>query len=218
MSELTDKDILQLHTIVEEHFQVFKGVKNRGLLSSIAERPSQQINSFIPFDNVFKKAASLMEGIIRMHPFYDGNKRTGLLAAVYYLEINGYSIAIPFSSIRFTVTIAKMENNDTESNTKIINIIAKWFSKHSAKPNSKMLRLKESWYVIFPMKCLLYLAQYGFMKTLVYSIIKKWFAFDIYPEYKREITEVVSFIKELLDKKKCMGSKEIINQRKPRLE
>ena len=61
MKQLSRKDLLQLHTIVEEHFKVFRGVKDKGLLSSIADRPTQQFGSLIPYDNMFKQAASLME-------------------------------------------------------------------------------------------------------------------------------------------------------------
>ena len=39
MKQLSSKDLLQLHAIVEEHFNVFHGVKDKGLLSSIADRP-----------------------------------------------------------------------------------------------------------------------------------------------------------------------------------
>ena len=52
MAELSDIDLLHLHEIVEEHFDVFQGVKDIGLLSSIAERPSQQINFFIPTHHI----------------------------------------------------------------------------------------------------------------------------------------------------------------------
>ncbi len=201
MKQLSQEDLLQLHTIVEEHFNVFRGVKDKGLLSSIADRPTQQIGSLMPYDNIFKQAASLMEGIIRMHPFYDGNKRTGLLAAICYLEINGFSTIIPLDSVRFTVLIAKNQDNDSESNKELINEISKWLRRHSSKSNSRMLNFKELWYVKLPVAGLLYLAQYGRMTKYVYSIISEWLAFDIYPEYAKEVKEIVEFIQELLEKK-----------------
>ena len=48
---------------------------------------------------------------------------------------------------------------------------------------------------------LLYLAQYGRMQTYVHSTISDWFAFDIYPEYAREVTETLTLIRDLLDNK-----------------
>jgi death-on-curing protein len=38
----------------------------------------------------FEKAAMLFRGITQGHPFGDGNKRTGLAMAAYYLELAGF--------------------------------------------------------------------------------------------------------------------------------
>jgi death-on-curing protein len=35
-------------------------------------------------------AAAYIAGIVRNHPFIDGNKRTGFLVGVLFLELNGY--------------------------------------------------------------------------------------------------------------------------------
>ena len=35
-------------------------------------------------------AAAYIAGIVRNHPFLDGNKRTGFVVGVLFLEINGY--------------------------------------------------------------------------------------------------------------------------------
>jgi len=40
----------------------------------------------------FAKAAAIMESIIQRHPFVDGNKRTGLLAAAFSLDEAGYDL------------------------------------------------------------------------------------------------------------------------------
>jgi death-on-curing protein len=77
------------------------------MLDAIAARPNQIIYGHIPFDNTFMKCASLLEGIIRWHPFTDGNKRTGLLTAISYLEINGYMLATPLDAIAFAVSVAE---------------------------------------------------------------------------------------------------------------
>jgi death on curing protein len=38
-------------------------------------------------------AASYTTGIVRNHPFVDGNKRTGFVVGVLFLELNGYRFA-----------------------------------------------------------------------------------------------------------------------------
>ncbi|MGM4909060.1 type II toxin-antitoxin system death-on-curing family toxin [Rhizobium sp. 768_B6_N1_8] len=42
--------------------------------------------------DIFVLAAAYLHGIVRNHPFADGNKRTGYLAAFTFLYINGYLI------------------------------------------------------------------------------------------------------------------------------
>jgi death-on-curing protein len=36
-------------------------------------------------------AAAYTAGIVRNHPFIDGNKRTGFVVGILFLELNGYT-------------------------------------------------------------------------------------------------------------------------------
>jgi death-on-curing protein len=45
-----------------------------------------------PYPTIYDKAAAVAWAIIRRHVFYDGNKRTGMLACQTMLELNGYSM------------------------------------------------------------------------------------------------------------------------------
>jgi death-on-curing protein len=66
------------------------GIRDAGLLSSALARPQDQaINGKPP---VFDLAAAYAFGIIRDHPFVDGNKRTGFLAAYVFLDLNGWEL------------------------------------------------------------------------------------------------------------------------------
>ncbi len=66
------------------------GILNADLLSSALARPQHQANYGEP--SVFDLAAAYAYGIIRNHPFMDGNKRTGFLAAYVFLNINGWEL------------------------------------------------------------------------------------------------------------------------------
>lgn len=196
---LTQEDLLFLHNVVEEKFKVFTGVKDPGLVQAIAERPNQTLyNGFTPFDDIFTKAASLMEGIIRMHPFYDGNKRTALLAVIAYLELNGYTMTVPLSAVRFTVKIAKTMNNDPEDTAKLIMKIGKWIAKLSARSEDKRaIGLKILFYFALPLIGLLPLTFISF-GLLGQFVVGRWMAFDIYPEYKKETGQILSFITDVM--------------------
>ena len=66
------------------------GIRDAGLLSSALARPQNQAVYGEP--SVFNLAAAYAFGIIRNHPFVDGNKRTGFLAAYVFLDLNGWEL------------------------------------------------------------------------------------------------------------------------------
>jgi death-on-curing protein len=49
-------------------------------------------------------AAAYLFHIVRNHPFVDGNKRTGYIAALAFLELNG--IAAPFAEELYEITMS----------------------------------------------------------------------------------------------------------------
>ena len=67
------------------------GIRNAGLLSSALARPQHQAQ-YGDEHSVFDLAAAYAYGIVRNHPFVDGNKRTGFLAAYVFLNSNGWQL------------------------------------------------------------------------------------------------------------------------------
>ena len=70
-----------------------EGVRDSGLLSSALARPKNLDGYEMP--SVFDLAAAYATGIVRDHPFVDGNKRTGFLAAYMFLALNGWELDAP---------------------------------------------------------------------------------------------------------------------------
>jgi death-on-curing protein len=66
------------------------GIRDAGLLSSALARPQNQ--AAYGESSVFDLAAAYAFGIISNHPFVDGNKRTGFLAAYVFLYLNGWEL------------------------------------------------------------------------------------------------------------------------------
>jgi death-on-curing protein len=64
------------------------GVRDDALLQSSLAR-ARQHHAYESSD-VVTLAALYTAGIVRNHPFIDGNKRTGFVAAILFLELNGY--------------------------------------------------------------------------------------------------------------------------------
>ncbi|WP_435008625.1 type II toxin-antitoxin system death-on-curing family toxin [Tundrisphaera lichenicola] len=70
------------------------GIRDRGLLQSALARPRQHA-AYAEASEIVDLAAIFTAGIVKNHPFVDGNKRTGFVLGVLFLELNGY---------RFTAT------------------------------------------------------------------------------------------------------------------
>jgi death-on-curing protein len=68
------------------------GVRDAGLLDSALGKPQQLNNYGEPPPDAAALAASYGYGISRNHPFIDGNKRTGYVAAELFLRLNGWRL------------------------------------------------------------------------------------------------------------------------------
>jgi death-on-curing protein len=64
------------------------GVRDGSLLQSALGRPLNHI-AYASSD-IIELAAKYTAGIVQNHPFVDGNKRTGFVLGVLFLELNGY--------------------------------------------------------------------------------------------------------------------------------
>jgi death-on-curing protein len=64
------------------------GIRDEHMLDSALARPQHLFAYGKP--SVFEPAASYGFGLVKNHPFVDGNKRIGFTMAVLFLELNGY--------------------------------------------------------------------------------------------------------------------------------
>ncbi len=79
--------ILATHEQMLSDFGGGSGIRDAGLIDSALGRPE---NRFAYADaSLFDLAAAYAFGIVKNHPFVDGNKRTGFTAAIMFLELNG---------------------------------------------------------------------------------------------------------------------------------
>jgi len=78
---------------VREHGGLL-GLRDEGLLDSALARPRHRW-SFEPQADLPSLAASYGFGLIKNHPFLDGNKRIGFVTMNMFLLVNGYEIEVP---------------------------------------------------------------------------------------------------------------------------
>jgi death-on-curing protein len=84
---LLRETVLALQERILAEFGGLSGLRDAGLLDSVLARPRQLFAYGKP--TLFELAAAYAYGLIRNHPFLDGNKRIGFTAAVAFLELNG---------------------------------------------------------------------------------------------------------------------------------
>jgi death-on-curing protein len=89
------------------------GIRDGGLLDSALARPENLLSYGRP--TIFDLAASYGFGLVKNHPFVDGNKRIGFTVAVMFLEINGYRFeAAEADAIVRTLALAAGEMGEAE--------------------------------------------------------------------------------------------------------
>ncbi len=89
---LTVEVVLALHQRQLDRFGGGAGLRDRGLLESAVAQPEASFGGVYAHDGLFAMAAAYLFHIVSNHPFVDGNKRAGLLAAQVFLAINGVEL------------------------------------------------------------------------------------------------------------------------------
>lgn len=83
------RDALALHERLLALHGGAAGLRDRALLESALARP-RQLRAYADAPDRIGLAAAYTTGLVRNHPFIDGNKRVGFVVGVLFLELNGY--------------------------------------------------------------------------------------------------------------------------------
>lgn len=92
---LTLDEVLSLH---EDQLRLFggsEGIRARGALESAVAMPAATFGGTYLHSDIFEMAAAYAFHIAENQPFVDGNKRTGLNAALVFLDLNGWLVSDP---------------------------------------------------------------------------------------------------------------------------
>jgi death-on-curing protein len=104
--------ILILHEQLVAAFGGTGGIRDEGLFDSALARPQNLFAYSKP--TVFDLAASYAFGLLKNHPFVDGNKRIGFAVAALFLELNGYRFQAAEAEV-VVRTLALAAGADTEA-------------------------------------------------------------------------------------------------------
>jgi death-on-curing protein len=90
---LTLAEVTEIHADQIKHYGGSAGMRDINLLSSAVAMPYASYSGDFLHKDIFEMAAAYVFHICQNHPFIDGNKRTALVSALVFLELNGISIS-----------------------------------------------------------------------------------------------------------------------------
>jgi death-on-curing protein len=85
---LTVEQVIDFHSQIINELGGAPGIREMGLLISAIEMPKASMFGEFLHLSIYDKAAAYLYHIICNHPFVDGNKRSGLVTALTFLEVN----------------------------------------------------------------------------------------------------------------------------------
>jgi death on curing protein len=92
---LTLDEILSLHADQIARYGGSALVRDVGLLESALSMPAATFGGELVHTSLDEQAAAYLFHLVTNHPFVDGNKRTGLVAMLAFLGLNGRRLEAP---------------------------------------------------------------------------------------------------------------------------
>jgi death-on-curing protein len=96
-------EVLEIHRDQIERYGGQPGIRDPGLLRSALAMPAAGFGGQYLHEDPVEMAAAYLFHIARNHPFIDGNKRTGAVAALVFLSLNDLEIEAEEESFAQTV-------------------------------------------------------------------------------------------------------------------
>jgi death-on-curing protein len=116
--------VLAIQGELLNRFGGLAGIRDEGLMDSAINKPKNLFAYGQP--TPFELAASYATGLVKNHPFLDGNKRIGFMAAYVFLGANGWSLeATEEEAVLETLALAAGESTESD--------YAAWLSKNSVE-------------------------------------------------------------------------------------
>ncbi len=106
--------VVATHNMMIARFGGADGIRDEGLIDSALARPIN-IYHYDSRTDVSQLASAYAAGIIQNHPFVDGNKRTGFMAAFMFLDLNGATLhADEVTATAMTLSLAASEIDEKD--------------------------------------------------------------------------------------------------------
>jgi len=92
---LSLSEVLEIHQDQVARYGGASGIRDIELLKSALGMPSATFGGEFLHTDIFEMAAAYLFHLVKNHPFVDGNKRTGAVAALIFLALNNFDFDAP---------------------------------------------------------------------------------------------------------------------------
>ena len=116
--------VCQIHAEAIASFGGSPGIRDMALLESAVAAPQAGFGGKSAYADLVEVAAAYLFFLCRNHPFVDGNKRTGFVAAELFLRLNGWALTADDASCVLTM-LAVAAGDITEE------AFAAWLREHA---------------------------------------------------------------------------------------
>ncbi|HOQ06023.1 MAG: type II toxin-antitoxin system death-on-curing family toxin [Anaerohalosphaeraceae bacterium] len=117
-------EVLRIHADQVRRYRGSGQIRDKGLLESAVAMPRAGFGGQYAHPDLFEMAAAYLYHIVMNHPFLDGNKRTGIVCALAFLQWNGIRVQIDNPSlVEFVLAVAQGQKNKHQ--------IARFLKQHS---------------------------------------------------------------------------------------
>ena len=115
MIRLSKPQILLLHEQLIAETGGSSGLRDEGMLDSALNTPFQTFAGKDVYPSLQQKAARLCFGLVKNHPFVDGNKRIGAHVMLVFLALNGIELQhtqIELSEVILQLAAGTLQSTD----------------------------------------------------------------------------------------------------------
>ena len=114
------------------------GLRSQHLLASALSRQTTSIDGIKKYPTVEMAGSALLHSLVHNHPFHNGNKRTGLVALIVFLDENGFKLTCDEDELfRFVLQVAKhglLPNNQiSDRDDREVMEISEWIQRNSRR-------------------------------------------------------------------------------------
>ena len=120
---ISKEQIINLHKQLIYETGGSHGLRDEGLLDSACNAPFQRFDNQELFPTIQQKSARLAYGLIKNHPFVDGNKRIGTHVMLILLALNGIELNYTQEEL-YTIIL------EIASGTAELNKLTEWILNH----------------------------------------------------------------------------------------